>query len=138
MYNTEALPHLTSLSLNMINFDNNFIIKHSETSDTRPYTTPSLVSEPLFDEYNPPILQHYTRKNILHPNRNDTTELFQNHKFPLFNIIPNPQQVTTKIHNLPDPSETATIQNVSKLSEETTNNHSHSQYNTKSKKRSNS
>ena len=61
------------------------------------------------DKHIPHILQHDSGQNILHTNQNDTTALFQN-------------QETIHFTNMPDPSETATIQNVSELSEETTNN----------------
>ena len=37
-------------------------------------------------------------------------------------MIPDPQQVNTILQNIPDPSETATIQNASELSNTTTNN----------------
>ena len=55
----------------------------------------------MLDEYNPNILQHDTGLNILYPKQNHTT---------------------LQLNNIPDPCETATIQNVSELSEETTNN----------------
>ena len=58
---------------------------------------------------------------ILHPNQDDITELFQNQETPQFNILPDTQKITTILQNIPDPSETATIQNVSHLSKETTN-----------------
>ena len=106
----------------LIIFDNNFIIEHSKTSDNRPNNTSSLISETLLDEYNPNISQHDTGQNILHPNQDDTLELFQNQETPEFNIIPDPQQITTTLQDIPDPSETATIQNVSELSDETTKN----------------
>ena len=60
------------------------------------------------DEHNPHILQHETGQNILHTNQDDNTDLFQNQETQHFNTIP-------------DPSESTTIQNVSELSEETTN-----------------
>ena len=71
----------TSFNINcfeLINFDYNFILERSETSDSRPYTTFNIISEPLFDEYIPNILQHDTEQNILHFNQDDTTKLFQN------------------------------------------------------------
>ena len=61
------------------------------------------------DEHNLHILQRDTGQNISHTNQGDTTELFQNQEAPHFN-------------NIPDPSETDTIQNVSELSEETMKN----------------
>ena len=93
----------------LIKFETIFNIEHSETSNNRPYTTPNLISEPLLDKYSPHILQHDTGQNILHNNQDDNTKFFQNPK-------------TSQFNNVPDPSETATIQNVSEISEETTNN----------------
>ena len=61
-------------------------------------------------------------RNILLFNQGDTTELFQNQETQQFNIIPDPQQTTPILQNVPDPSETATIQNVSELSDEIINN----------------
>ena len=59
---------------------------------------------------------------MLHFNQEDITELFQNQEPQNFNIIPDPQQVTTTLQHVPDPSETATNQNVSELSDETVKN----------------
>ena len=61
------------------------------------------------DEYNSHILQHDIGQNILHTNQDDTTEIFRN-------------QETSHFNNIPDASETATIQSVSELSEKTTQN----------------
>ena len=91
---------LTSFNINnfeLINFDDNFILERSETSDSRPYTTSNIISEPSFDEYIPHILKHDTGQNILHFNQDDTTELFQNQDPQQFNIIPDPQQITTTL-----------------------------------------
>ena len=68
------------------------------------------------------MLQHDTGQNVLHPNQDDNTELFQTQEFQHFNTIPDPQQVTTMLQNIPYPSETATIQNISELFDETINN----------------
>ena len=62
----------------------------------------SLLNQPLPDE------QLDTGQNILHNNQIDTTELYQNQETPHFN-------------NKQDPSDIATTQNESELSEETTN-----------------
>ena len=88
----------------LITYDTNFIIEHSETSDNRPYTNPNFTSEPSPDEHNPHILQ----QNSSHANQNETTEIFQN-------------QETTHFNTIPDPSETATIPNASEFSQETMN-----------------
>ena len=116
--------YLTSFNITcfeLINFVSNCILERSETSDSRQNTTSNLISEPLFDEYNPNNIQHDTGQNILHFNQDDTTELFQNQEPQQFNIKSNPQQDTTTLQNVPNPSETATIQIVSELSDETMN-----------------
>ena len=92
----------------LLNYDTNFFIEHSERSVNRPYTNSNFTSEPSSDEHNPHILQYDTGHNISHNNQNETTELFQNQETTLFNTIP-------------DSSETATIQNASEFSQETTN-----------------
>ena len=93
----------------LINYDNNFFKEHSETSDNCPYTSPNFTSELLPDEHNPHSVQLDSGTRILHTNQDDTTEIY-------------PNQETIHFTNMPDPSETDTIQNVSELSEETTNN----------------
>ena len=67
---------LTSFNINyfeLINFDYNFFLERSETSDSRPYTTSYIISEPSLNDYNPNILQQDTGQNHLHFNRDDTT-----------------------------------------------------------------
>ena len=89
---------LTSINNNffeLINFDNNFILEHSETSDSRPYMTSNIISAPSLDEYNRNLLRQDTGLNILHFNQDGTTELFQNPESQRFNIIPNPQHDIT-------------------------------------------
>ena len=116
---------LTSFNIKyfeLINFDYNFILEHSGTSDSRPYATSDIFSEPSFDENYPNILQQDTGQNMLHFNQDDTTELFQNQEPQQFNIVPDQQQDTTTLQNVPDPSETATIQKVSELSDVIVNN----------------
>ena len=109
---------LTSLNINrfeLINFDYNFILERSETSDSRPYTTSNIIYEPTFEKYNPNILRHDTGQNTLHFNQDDHTELLQNQEPQQCNIAPNQIQDTTTLQSVPDPSETATIQNVPEL-----------------------
>ena len=115
---------LTSFNIDyfeLINFDYNFILERSDTSDSRPYTTFIIIPELSFDEYNPNILQNDTGQNNIHFNQDDTTELLRNQEPQHFNIIPDPQQDTTTLQNVADPSEIATIQNVSELSDEAVN-----------------
>ena len=116
---------LTSFNINhfeLLNFDYNFILDNSETSDSRPYATSKIISEPSFDEYNPNLLRHDTGQNTLHFFQDDHRKLFQNQELQQFNIVPEQQQETTTLQNVADPSETATIQNVSELSDITVNN----------------
>ena len=51
-------------SFELINFDTNFILEHSETSDNRPYTNPNFTFERNPDEHIPHIVQHDTGHNI--------------------------------------------------------------------------
>ena len=111
---------VTSFNINyfeLINCDDNFILERSKTSDSRTYATSNIISESSFDEYDPEILQHDTGQNILHFNQDDTTELFQNQELQQFKKIPDEQKITTTLQNVPDPFETATIQNVSEIFE---------------------
>ena len=55
------------------------------------------------------------------------TELFQNQEPQHFNIVSDQQQDTTTLQKVPDPSETATIQNLSYLSDVTVKIHKVSQ-----------
>ena len=69
MYTTEILPtSFNTTHLELINFDYHLIVEHSETSDNRPYTTSNIISETLFEEYNPNLLRHDTGQNTLHFN----------------------------------------------------------------------
>ena len=114
--------NLTSFNINnfeLINFDHNFLLERSETSVSRPYTTSNIIYEPSLNEHNPNILQHDTGQNILHFDQDNTTKLLQNQEPQHFIIIQDPQQITTTLQDVPDPPETATIQNVSELSDET-------------------
>ena len=121
MYTTEISPRSTSLIFyfEIINFDCNFLLERSETSDSRPYTTSNLISEPSLNEHNPNILQHETGQNIVHFHQVNPTELLQNQEPQQFNIIQDPQQITKTLQDVPDPSKTATVQNISELSDDT-------------------
>ena len=67
----------------------------------------------MFEEYDQDISQ-------LNPDNN--TQIFKNQEPQQLNIVPDQQQYTTTIRNLPDSSDTLTVQNVSELSHTTTNN----------------
>ena len=100
----------------------NTFLERSETSDSRSYTTSNIIFEPSLNEYDHIILQNDTGQNILHFNQDNPVELLQNQEPQKFIIIQDPQQSTTTLPYVPDPSETATIQNVSELSDETITN----------------
>ena len=50
MCTTEISPQLTLDYFNLINFDYNFILEHSETSDNRSYITSNIITEPSLKE----------------------------------------------------------------------------------------
>ena len=92
----------------LINFDTNSNFEHSETFDNRPYIDPNFISEPSPDKNNLQMILHDTRHDTSYSNQHEITNLFQD-------------QEPTHSNTIPDPSETATIQNTSELSQETTN-----------------
>ena len=114
---------LTSFNTNyleIIIFDDNFIVEHSETSDSRSYLTSNAISDPSFKEYD---------KDTLRLNQDDNTDIFQN-TTRIQN--PEPQELITIHHqqqdlniqqNLTDLSDTATLQNTSELSYVPLKNH---------------
>ena len=87
-------------------------MEHSETSDSRPYTTSNIISETSFEGYD---------QNILQSNQDDNTEIFQNPEPQQSNTLPDQQQSITALQKLPDICDTATIQAVSDLSDVTIN-----------------
>ena len=103
--NTNRLAQYKRTSYNknhfeLINFGHSFQVEHSEISDSRPYTTSHILPQTQREEHNPSTHQEPQQFNKL---------LYQ-------------QPDTTALQNVPDPSETATIQNVSELSDITINN----------------
>ena len=114
--------NLTSLNTNyleIITFDNTSLVEHSEKSDSRPYLTSNIISDPFFEEYDQDTLQ---------PNQDDNTERFQNTETPQnaepqhLNTIPHQRQDLTTQQNLTSPSDTVTLQIISELSDSTINN----------------
>ena len=94
---------LTSFNKNhfeLINFDHLFLVEYSEISDSRPFTTSHILPQTQLQEQNPCV----------------------NKEPRQFNIKPYQQPDTTTLQHRPDPSETATIQNVSELSDIPKNN----------------
>ena len=90
-------------------------------SDKRPYTTSNIISDTSSDKFYHNILRHDT-EGVPQLHLDDHTELFQNQEPQQLNTIRDQQQDTTIMHNVPDPSETATTQNVSEISDTTINN----------------
>ena len=108
--------------LELIILDNQLIIEHSEMSDNRPYTTTTIISETSSKEYYRKILRPDTEEDTFHFHSDDHSELFQNQEPQQLHIVQVPQQDTKTFKNIPDPSETATIQKVSEISDITINN----------------
>ena len=80
----------------ILQFDKNFIVESSETSDKRPYTTTNTISETSFTEYDQNILQSDFDQNNLQPNPAINTDIFQNPQpQPQDNITHDEQQDTT-------------------------------------------
>ena len=106
---------LTSCSTHyfqLITLDDQFTKENSETSDNRPFTTANIISETLFEVYDHDISQ-------LNPYNN--TQAFYNQEPQQLDILPDKQPDTTTLRNLPDSSDTLTVQIISELSYTTTN-----------------
>ena len=101
----------------LVQFDNIFIVEHSETSDNRPYTTSNNFSETSFNENDRNILQSDPNQSILQFNPDDNTDLFQNPQPQQQENITHDQQQNTTLRNQSDSSETDTIRNVSEKSD---------------------
>ena len=120
---------LTSLNVThfeQINLDHNFVLEHSETSDTRPFTTPDTFHERTPQEQTSSVEPSYTRQQSDQseqesPEQEALVNLFQNPdppqeppSYPPLSQISDMQQ--------PNPSETNTLHNTSEFSEETVQN----------------
>ena len=99
-----------------INLDHNFITEYSETSDNGPYFTTNISHEISPEEQTPNILSHYTRQNTVQSDQGNIVHLFQNQKPQQLNPLYPQSPQTSDIQPL-NPSETATTQSVSELSE---------------------
>ena len=102
------------------------IIKHSETSDNRPYITTNVSPETTPEEQTSSTLPQYIRQNTVHFERDNITHPLQSQELPQLN--PMYPLLTQSLEEQPsnssetktiNPSETATTQNISELSEET-------------------
>ena len=86
-------------------------------SKNKPNTTTNIISETSHDEYDPKILRHDTQQDTLHFHPDDHIEQFQNQEPQQLHTVQNPPQGKNTFKNIPDPSETSTIQNASKISD---------------------
>ena len=122
---TNKHPHYrkpTSLNdscLELINLDNQFLIKNSEVSDSRPHTTTNITSQTLSHQNDSDSLQQDSQQDIFYSD--DSLDQLQNQEEQFPNIQDTQQNMTLPPH-LPDPSDIPPIQNVSKISDITTNN----------------
>ena len=66
-----------------INLDSNFLLEHSETSDSRPYITTN--PETLSEQQTSNILPQYLRQNTIQTGQDDSVNLFQNQELPQLN-----------------------------------------------------
>ena len=119
---------LTSLNvthLEQINLDPTFILEHSETSDSRPFTTSDTSHETTPEEKTSSVEPLYTRQQSEQseqesPEQEALVNLFQNPDLPQEKLLYSPQSQAPGIQ--PNPSETNTIHNTSEFSEETVQN----------------
>ena len=118
IYSTEILLHFDTTYFEQINLDHTFFVEHSETSDNRPYITSNISPETTPEEQTSNVVPQYTRQHSVQSEQYDFVNLFQNPEphqlnplYPQLSEVSDIQQLNT--------SETATIQNASKFSEET-------------------
>ena len=104
-----------------VNLDHTFLVKHSETSDNRPFITSNISPETTPEKQTSNVELHYTRQHSVQSEQEDLANLFQNpepHQLhPLYPQVPQVSDIQQA-----NPSETATIQNASEFSEETIQN----------------
>ena len=104
--------------LELINLDNQFFVEDSEVSDNRPYTSANIAPKILSEQLDFNNLQQDSR-DIFYSD--DNIEQFQNQE-EQFPILQNIQQDVNLPQHIPNPSETAPIQNVSEPSDITISN----------------
>ena len=115
------LTSLNVIHFEQINFDHNLLFENSETSDNRPFTTSntSFETTPKAQTSNVGFL--YTRQHSEQYELEENTTTLQNTE-PHQEDPPNPPLSQISDIQPTNPSETATIQNTSELSEETVYN----------------
>ena len=112
------LTSFNTAHIEQIHLDHNFLLEHSETSDSRPYLTTNLPPDTTRKEQLFNIPPQYTRQNTIQSEEDHTTHPFQSQEShqinPLYPKLPQPFDLHPS-----NPSETATTHNISELSDET-------------------
>ena len=115
---TELFTSFNTAHIEQIHLDHNFLVEHSETSDSRPYVTTNVPPDTTPEEQTFNIPPQYTRQNTIQSEEDHTTHLFQSQKShqlnPLYPQRPQPSDIQPS-----NPSETATTHNLSERSDET-------------------
>ena len=120
---------LTSLNVThfeQINLDHNFVLEHSETSDSRPYITSDTLHQTTLQTrtfiVEPPYIRQQSEQSEQESITQETlVHLFQNSDSPQEQSSQPPQSQTSDTRQ-PNPSETHTLPNTSELSDETVQN----------------
>ena len=118
--------------MEQINLDHNFIPKHFETSDNRPYLPTNISPETISEERLSNVSLQFTRQNTVQLEQDNLVNLFHTQTPQQINpLYPQISQVSNLQHNV-NPSETATIHNTSELSKETEKHEEQTVQNTQS------
>ena len=120
---------LTSLNVThfeQINLDHNFVLEHSETSDSRPYITSDTLHQTILPtqtfNVEPPYIRQQSEQSEQESITQETlVHLFHNTDSPQ-EQSPQPPQSQISDTRQPNPSEIHTLPNTSELSDETVQN----------------
>ena len=104
-----------------INLDHNFSVEHSETPDNRPFITSDTSPETTPEEQTSNVEPLYTRQQSEQSEQEALANLFQNSDPPQEQRLYPPLSQISDIQQ-PNPSETTTIHDTSKFSEENVQN----------------
>ena len=104
-----------------INLDHNFLLEHSGTSDNRPFITSNTSPETTPEEQTSNVEPVYTTQQSEQSEQETLDNLFQNSDPPQEQPLYPPLSQISDIQQ-PNPSQTTTIHNTSKFSEETVQN----------------
>ena len=107
--------------LEQINFDHNFLLEHSETSDNRPFITSDTSPKTTPEEQTSNVDLLYTRQQSEQSEQEAFANLFQNSDPPQEKPLYPPLSQISDIQQ-PNPSETTTIHDTSEFSEERVQN----------------